>query len=178
MSVRINQEPILIGDLKGLTSAGGNVRVNQEVLEVAVKSGVSGGNVRVNQEIILMLVPVVSQGSKVQIIGGPFQDALGNPISNGYLLFQLQHDCTVLGGAGHVVGNAAVRVPLDINGNIQGTVVGSPIFIWPNNLMSPSTNYLIWAYDASNRLVWDNPQSQQVLSSPSPFNINAWVPGP
>lgn len=157
MSTRINQEPILIGNKGGLTLAGGNVRVNQEVL--------------------LLMVPVVLQGAKVQVIGGPFQDALGNPVSNGFLLFQLQHDCVVT-GTGQVVGNVAVRVPLDINGNIQGTVVGNPVFMWPNNLMLPNTNYLIWLFDASNRLVWDNPQSQQILSSPSPFNVNAWTPGP
>lgn len=178
MSTRINQSPILIGDKGGLTSAGGNTRVNQETIQLVTKSLALAGNTKLNQEVLLMLVPVATQGAKVQIVGGPFQDALGNPISNGYLLMQLQHDATILGGAGQVVGNVAVKIPLDINGNIQGTVVGSPIFIWPNNLISPNSNYLIWLYDASNRLVWDNPQSQQVLSAPSPFNVNAWVPGP
>jgi hypothetical protein len=73
----------------------------------------------------------------------------------------------------------SVKIPLDTNGYIQGTVTGAAVFIWPNNLLLPANgNYLIWAYDSVNKLAWDNPQVQQVLSSPSPFNVNAWIPGP
>ena len=114
----------------------------------------------------------------MQLVGGPFQDALGNPLSNGYLVMQLQHDAVAL-NTGQIMGNMAVHIPLDINGYIQGTVLGNPIYIWPNNVLLPANgNYLIWAYDSSNRLAWDNPQVQQVLSSPNPFNVDAWVPGP
>lgn len=113
--------------------------------------------------------------TRVQITGGPFQDALGNPLANGYLVFQLQHDASVV-GTGQIVGALAVQVPLDASGNIQTSPV---VNIWPNDVLSPSGgNYIVWAYDSNNRLVWDNPQIQQVLSSPSPYNINAWTPGP
>lgn len=119
-------------------------------------------------------------GTQVQIIGGPFQDALGNPLANGYLVFQLQHDATVSGAVnGQIVGGISIRVPLDVNGFIQGTVSGSPIKIWPNDILRPgNTSYIVWAYDANNRLAFDNPQVQQVLSVPSPYNINNWTPGP
>lgn len=156
-----------------------SVRINQETGLVAVKSlGLAGGNTRVNQEFLMLITPVVLQGSKVQIIGGPFQDPLGNPLSNGFLLMQLQHDAVAL-GTGQIIGNVAVRVPLDANGFIQGTVTGNPVFIWPTNVLLPSgTLYTVWAYDASNKLAWDNPQIQPVNSVPSPFNVNAWIPGP
>jgi hypothetical protein len=125
-----------------------------------------------------MITPVTLQGAKVQIIGGPFQDALGNALSNGYLIFQLQHDA-VASGTGQIVGNISVKVPLDVNGYIQGTVTGAAVFIWPNNVLLPAGGtYLIHAYNASNQLAWDNPQTQSVLNTPSPFNVNVWVPGP
>lgn len=111
----------------------------------------------------------------VPIIGGPFQDASGNALSNGYLVFQLQHDAAAA-GTGQIVGQASVRVQLNDTGSIP---TSPPVNMWPNDLLVPAGGtYLVWAYDSSNRLVWDNPQVQQILSSPNPFNLNAWVPGP
>lgn len=181
MSVRIDQEVLEIAS-KGLTTAGGNVRANQEVLEIAIKgvaaAGSGAGNTRVDQIAFLFITPANIAGQKVQLIGGPFQDALGNALSNGYLIMQLQHDA-LAPFSGQIVGNMAVRIPLDVNGFIQGTVTGGQIFIWPNDVLSPSGgNYIIWAYDSVNRLAWDNPQVQTVLSNPNPYSANNWVPGP
>lgn len=155
-----------------------STRINQESLQLLVPSVTfGGGNVRLNQMAILLLTPAILIPSQVQIIGGPFQDALGEPLANGHLVFQLQHDAVAL-NVGQIVG-ASVKVPLDANGYIQGTIGGIPVFIWPNDQLLPANgNYLIWAYDAVNRQVWDNPQVQRVLSTPSPFNTNAWIPGP
>lgn len=153
-----------------------SVRINQESKILGVQ-GLTTGNVRVNQIAKLLLVPASLEGSKVQLIGGPFQDALGDPLSNGYLLMQLQHDAVAL-NVGQIYG-ASVRVPLDINGYIQGTVSGAAVYIWPNNLLLPATTtYLIWLYSSTNQLVWDNPQVQTVNSTPNPYNVNVWVPGP
>ena len=86
---------------------------------------------------VVCLVPSILSPLQVQLIGGPFQDALGNPLSNGYLVMRLQHDAVAFGN-GQIVGNDAVRIPLDINGRIQGTVIGAPIYIWPNTALLPS----------------------------------------
>jgi hypothetical protein len=154
-----------------------STRLNQEGFLVGVPGVTSAGNVRLNQLALLLLTPSSVNSLQVQIIGGPFQDALGNPLSNGYLIMQLQHDAVAL-NTGQIVGNASVRIPLDINGRIQGTVTGAPVFIWPNSALLPAGgNYLIWAYDSANRLVWDNPQVQ-VVGATNPFNVNVWVPGP
>lgn len=117
---------------------------------------------------------------KNQIIGGPFQDAAGNPLANGYLLFKLQHDASLSGAnTGQVLGGLPVRVPLDANGFIQGTVSGAPIKLWPNDILQPPNGtYIVYAYDSTNRRVFDNPQIQQILSSPTPFNVDAWIAGP
>jgi hypothetical protein len=114
-----------------------------------------------------------------QITGGPFQDASGNPLINGYLVFQLQHDAVIV-GTGVITGGISVQVPLDSNGYIRGTTTGAPVNIWPNDQMAPSgLTYLVYAYDQYNRTAWSNPQVQPVLSSPSPYNVNnAWTPGP
>lgn len=180
MSVRINQEPIEIAasSVSSAGSGGGDVRLNQEAVILGVNANAFPGNVRLNQFPLLFLVPASLQGSRVQIVGGPFQDALGNVLSNGYLVFQLQHDAVAV-GTGQIVGNMSVRVPLDTAGHIQGTISGTPVLIWPNDVLLPAGgNYIIWAYDSVNKPAWDNPQIQQVLSLPSPFNVNAWVPGP
>jgi hypothetical protein len=177
LSTRLNQEALEIA-VSSVSASTGNVRLNQEAILLGVNSNSFPGNVRLNQLALLLLTPASLQGERVQIVGGPFQDALGNALSNGYLVMQLQHDAVAL-NVGQIVGNMAVHIPLDINGYIQGTVTGAPVYIWPNNvLLPPDGNYLIWAYDSVNRLAWDNPQVQQVLSSPSPFNVDAWIPGP
>jgi hypothetical protein len=174
LAIRLNQETLEVA-VSQATSSGGNVRLNQESLLLAIPGS---GNVRLNQLAFLVLTPASLEGSRVQLVGGPFQDALGNPLSNGYLLFMLQHDAVAL-NTGQILGNVSVKVPLDINGYIQGTVTGAPVYIWPNNILLPAGgSYLIWAYDSVNRPAWENPQVQQVLSSPNPFNANAWVPGP
>ena len=181
MSTRLNQEVLEVGVTK-LASSGGNVRLNQEVLQIAVKNltatGSGKGNTRLNQAALLLLTPVNLNALKIQLIGGPFQDALGNPLANGYLIMRLQHDAAAPFNA-QIVGNMAVKIPLDANGYVQGTFTGAQIFIWPNDVLVPAGGtYLIWAYDANNRLAWDNPQVQQVLSTPNPYNVNNWVPGP
>lgn len=110
--------------------------------------------------------------TKVQIIGGAFQDPAGNPLANGYLLFELSQD-GLINGSSQIAAGREIKVTLDANGN----VVTSPAqYIWPNDVIIPiNTFYTVSAYTSSGQLVW-GPNSQQVLSSPSPFDITAWVP--
>lgn len=181
MAVRINQEALNVF-VKTISAAGtglGKTKLNQEALLATVPASVTGlGKTKINQAAILLLTPVSLIGQRVQITGGPFQDASGNPLSNGYLVFRLQHDGVAL-FTGQIVGGAAVRVPLDINGYVQGTISGAPVLMWPNNVLLPAGgSYIVWAYDSSNRLVWDNPQVQTINSTPSPYSINVWIPGP
>jgi hypothetical protein len=154
-----------------------SVRINQEALLVGVQGDTYPGHVRINQLAVLVLAPTNLNAAQVQIIGGPFQDNLGNALSNGYLLFQLQHDAVAF-GTGQIMGNVSTQVPLDINGYIQGTHTGAPVFIWPNaSLLPAGGNYIIWAYTSTNGLAWDNPQIQSIPAI-SPFNVNDWIPGP
>lgn len=102
------------------------------------------------------------------ITGGGFQNSLGNPLADGYLIFQLSQDARVATNQ-QVVAGYKVTIPLDSSGNGSGS-------IWANDVLSPAgTFYNVSAYSAEGQLVW-GPNPQQVLSTPSPFNIGAWIP--
>lgn len=108
--------------------------------------------------------------SKNTLSGGGFQDALGNVVANGYMLFVLSQDAQVNGNTQIAAGHT-VKINLDANGNI---VTGQTI--WANDVLSPAgTFYNVSVYSAVGQLVW-GPNAQQVLTSPSPFNVGAWVP--
>jgi hypothetical protein len=114
--------------------------------------------------------------TKVQITGGAFQTPTGDPLSNGYLLFSLSQDAqvTVSGVTEQVGAGEIISVPLDDDGNI---VTSPEQLIWPNDVLTPAnTFYTVSAYSSIGQLVW-GPNAQQVFSTPSPFDVGAWVPG-
>lgn len=108
-----------------------------------------------------------------QIEGGSFIDSEGNPLANGYLLFQLNQD-GVVNTSTQVCAGSTIKVPL----NSSGSVAASPVYsLWPNDVLTPSGSfYTVSAYTANGTLVW-GPNSQSVLHTPSPFLLGAWVPG-
>lgn len=108
--------------------------------------------------------------SKNTLIGGGFQDALGNVVASGYMLFVLSQDAQV-NGTTQIAAGYTVKINLDANGNI---VSGQSI--WPNDVLSPNgTFYNVSVFSKVGQLVW-GPNAQQVLSSPSPFDVGAWIP--
>ena len=111
--------------------------------------------------------------TKVELSGGAFQDCAGNPLANGFLLFVLSQD-GVVNGSEQIAAGRTIKILLDANGNI---VTSPKQYIWPNDVITPAnTFYTVSGYEASGQLVW-GPNSQQVFSSPSPYNVSPWVPG-
>jgi hypothetical protein len=107
-----------------------------------------------------------------QIVGGNFTDPSGAPLALGYLVFQLSQD-EQSSIPGQITAGRKIQVALDTNGNIP---VSPAVYLFANDALNPANSYYtVWAYSATGQLVW-GPQVQQVLSSPSPFNANAWVP--
>ena len=108
-----------------------------------------------------------------QLTGGVFADSEGNVLANGYLLFELNQDGFVNTNT-QVCPGRVIKIPLDSGGNI----VFSPAYsLWPNDVLIPSGSfYLVSAYTSKGELVW-GPNSQSVLSSPSPFDVGNWIPG-
>jgi hypothetical protein len=93
--------------------------------------------------------------SKTQIINGSFQNNLGQPLNNGFLLLALSQDGTINSSPYHqIVGGTVTKVPLDNNGNVAGFVT-----IWTNDLIVPAgTFYTVQAYNNAGLQVWDAPQ--------------------
>jgi hypothetical protein len=108
----------------------------------------------------------------VQIIGGNFQDSQGNLLVNGYLTFTLSQDAQA-NGTTNICAGREIKILL----NSSGSISTSPAqYIWPNDVLTPSnTFYVVRGYTSAGQLVW-GPNSQQVLSSPSPFDVGAWYP--
>jgi hypothetical protein len=103
-----------------------------------------------------------------QIIGGGFQDALGNKLASGYITLRLNTDA-VTGTGAQLAAGRLVRVSLDINGDISGTVL-----LWPNDQMTPTdTVYIVRVYSVKGQLAWS---SEQVIpSGVGSYDITAWV---
>jgi hypothetical protein len=107
--------------------------------------------------------------AKIQITGGAFQDFEGNPLSNGYLTMQLSHDEQV--SDQQIFGGFAIRVPLDVNGNVSGVVS-----VWATDSMNPANAYyIVNAYRFDGTQAWLAPQ-YQLITSPGPFDLGTWVP--
>lgn len=111
--------------------------------------------------------------SKVQLIGGAFQDSEGNLLANGYLVFRLSQDASVV-GVGSICAGREVTVAL----NASGSVSTSPAqqFIWANDQMSPAnTFYRVTGYTAQGQPAW-GPNNQQVLGNGGTFDVGTWIP--
>ena len=108
------------------------------------------------------------------VTGGGFQDITGQPLSNGYLDWELSHDEkeTTTTPNGQVVGGLKRRIFLDNNGN---AVTGSQL--WATDVMSPANPfYIVKGFKADGTPAFKAAQNWQIASSPSPFDLGSLVP--
>ena len=108
------------------------------------------------------------------ITSGYFHNLEGDPLADGYLLFELSQDC-IVNTTTMICAGFSIQVPL----NASGSVVSSPL--WPVDVLTPiypslPLFYTVTAYSAAGQKVW-GPYSQSVNSSPRPFNLGTWIPG-
>lgn len=107
-----------------------------------------------------------------QIIGGNFMDPSGAPLANGYLILQLSQDEQSYIPS-EIGAGRKIRVDLDSTGNLPSS---PPVYVFANDALNPTNSwYSVSAYTADGQRVW-GPNTVQILSSPSPFNISNWVP--
>jgi Pectate lyase superfamily protein len=109
--------------------------------------------------------------TKVQLTGGPFEDAMGNVLANGYLTMTLSQDGTVpsvaLVGAG-----VGITIQLDSNGNIVSSPAQS---VWGNDVIRPdNTYYRVTGYTQQGQPAWGS-NNQQVVGGPT-FDVGQWTP--
>jgi hypothetical protein len=115
--------------------------------------------------------------SKVQLIGGAFQDSEGNLLANGYLDMFLSQDCSVT-GVGNICSGISVRIQLDSNANVASSTSTPPAanqYVWGNDVLLPTNNfYRVTGYTANGQPAW-GPNNQQVIGTGT-FDVGQWVP--
>jgi hypothetical protein len=106
----------------------------------------------------------------VQLLNGNFQDAEGNVLANGYLIFELNQDSNVNGI--NICAGITIKIQLDANGNV---VTSPQQDIWGNDALSPVNSYYrVTGYTAEGQPAW-GPNNQQVIGSGT-FDLSVWVP--
>lgn len=128
--------------------------------------GTSGGVFYVTGLPVYAACGSVSPCALRQIINGGFQDAMGNPLANGYVTFRLQQDAANTCGTVQTVAGRLVKVPLDVNGNVSGTVS-----LQPTSVMTPAATYDVIAYTSKGQPVWRN-QVFQLPAGSTAFSLS------
>lgn len=110
--------------------------------------------------------------TKVQLIGGAFQDSEGNLLALGYLIFKLNQDANI-SGVGNIASGIEIKITLDADGNVVTSPAQS---IWGNNQMLPANAYYrVTGYTAAGQPAW-GPNNQQVNGSGGTFDVGTWIP--
>ncbi len=108
--------------------------------------------------------------SKVQLIGGAFQDPQGNVLANGYLTMKLSSDEEVNDSL--ICSGIEIRIQLDVNGNVVTSPAQS---VWGNDVMLPVNSYYrVTGYTAAGQIGY-GPNNQQVAGI-GPFDTGTWIP--
>ena len=111
--------------------------------------------------------------TKAVLMGGAFQDGLGNVLANGYLTMKLSQDAAV-SGVGIICSGIEITINLDVNGNVVSSPAQS---VWANTggVLSPvNTFYKVTGYTAKGQRAF-GPSNQQVAAGAT-FNLGSWVP--
>jgi len=106
----------------------------------------------------------------IQLVGGQFQDAEGNPLSGGYLTLLLSQDCSV--NDSQIAAGIEIKIYLDA----YGSAIDSPgQFVWGNDVLSPVPNYYrVTGYTAEGQTAW-GPNNQQIEGTGT-FDLGLWTP--
>src|SRR5215472_817655 len=105
------------------------------------------------------------------LTGGAFQDVEGNVLALGSLVFELSHDSYDTTTGSQIVAGLKRTFSLDANGNVSGTIEN-------NDQLSPAGSYyIVRAFKADGTIAWRQNQYVVVVSTTSPFNLNAVIPG-
>lgn len=108
------------------------------------------------------------------ITGGGFQDVEGGSLSFGTLKLKLSSDAYTDTGAHLVCAGSEVEVPLDVDGNVLGTVniFGNEVLtgVWSSLL---DTYYFATAETADGQLAWG---PNAVTLTGSTFDVSNWIP--
>ena len=110
--------------------------------------------------------------ARVQIVGGKFQDCSGAPLANGYIEFRPSGDEQGQAPLSQIAGGITVKVNLDSTGNVPASPAA---YLRPNDARdSGNSFYAVVVYTAKGQRAYSG--NFQILSTPDPFDLSAWVP--
>ena len=109
--------------------------------------------------------------SKVQLVGGNFQDAEGNVLALGYLKMRLNQDSVV--NSSQICSGVEITINLDNSGGVNVSPVQA---VWGNDQLSPANSfYRVTGYKSNGQPAF-GPNNQQVIGSGGTFDVGTWVP--
>lgn len=110
--------------------------------------------------------------TKVQLIGGPFEDAEGNVLNLGYLEMKLSQDESIA-GVGQIASGITIRIQLNSSGSVD---TSTPQSVWGNDQMLPVNSYYrVTGFTQAGQRAW-GPNNQQVIGNGGTFDVGTWVP--
>lgn len=115
--------------------------------------------------------------TKVQVIGGGFQDSEGAVLANGYLILRLNQDSVV--NTSQICAGIETRLQLDSDGNVASstsTPAAPNQFVWGNDQLLPVNSfYRMTGYDFRGQLSW-GPNNVQIIGDGGTFDIGTITP--
>ena len=110
--------------------------------------------------------------TRVQLVGGQFQDSEGNVLANGYLTMRLSQD-EQIPGVGELCAGIFITIQLNANGGVSQI---PPQLVWGNDQMLPANAYyIVTGFTAAGQIAW-GPNNQQVIGSGGTFDVGTWIP--
>ncbi len=110
----------------------------------------------------------------VQLVGGGYQDFLGNPLAKGYLVMNISNPVEI-----YTVGNDVIEgndIKFKINLDSNGNVSTSPAqYVYSTSSLTPSCTYTVQGYAADGTTA-TAPQTVTVPNTSVSYDVSNWVP--
>jgi hypothetical protein len=126
----------------------------------------------VDQDLVFRVVQRIVD--LVQLVGGGYQDFLGNPLANGYLLMNITNPVEI-----YTVGNDVIegndikfKITLDSNGNVSTSPAQ---YVYSTSSLTPSCTYTVQGYAADGTTA-TAPQTVAVPNTSVSYDVSNWVP--
>jgi hypothetical protein len=115
--------------------------------------------------------------TKVQLIGGEYQDSEGNVLADGYLILRLNQDSVV--NTSQVCAGIDIKIQLDSDGNVASSTSTPPApdqFVWGNDQLTPINSfYKISGFANNGQPSW-GPNNCQIIGDGGTFDMGTITP--
>ena len=108
----------------------------------------------------------------VQLVGGGYQDFLGHPLANGYLMMKINNPVEIYTAGTEVIEGSDLyfKITLDANGNCNPGQ-----YVFSTSALTPTCQYVVTAYAADGTTA-SAPQIVTVPNTNVSYDISNWVP--